>query len=65
MAHEVYHSNFERGAVAVVDEYGESNSLTFGRFKGDELTVLRKIPYPYSLDMFYAVITEYLGFKFN
>ena len=65
MAHAIFESPFDQGAVAVVDEYGEYNSVTLGKFSNNTIEVLKQIPYPHSLGVFYAAITEYLGFTPN
>ena len=65
MAHAAFQSPFERGAIAIVDEYGESASVTLGRFLGNRLEVLRTIPYPHSLGVFFSAVTEFLGFTAN
>ncbi len=65
LAHAVCQSPFEHGLAAVVDEYGEFNSVTIATFSGDNLTFSKTIPYPNSLGVFYATITEYLGFTPN
>jgi len=63
--HAVFQSTFPRGAVAILDEYGEFYSATLGRFRDKEIEIMRQIPYPHSLGVFYAAITEYLGFRPN
>ncbi|WDP89744.1 MAG: hypothetical protein HUN04_08485 [Desulfobacter sp.] len=64
-AHCVLHAPFERGAFAVVDEYGEIDSVTCGVFGSNGIQIQKKIPYPHSLGIFYAAITEFLGFMPN
>lgn len=64
-AHAAFQSPFDSGAVAVLDEYGETVSATLGRFKGNKIETLKSIPYPHSLGVFYAAVTEFIGFSPN
>lgn len=64
-AHAVFQSPFTQGAFAVVDEYGEVDSVTMGHFGDKGIEVLRRIPYPHSLGVFFAALTEHLGYAPN
>jgi carbamoyltransferase len=58
-------SPFESAAIAVIDEYSESASFTFGRIDGNRVTRIRELAFPHSLGMFYATLTAFLGFTPN
>ncbi len=58
-------SPFEEAAIAIVDEYGESSSMSFGKIAGNAVTMLRSTPFPHSLGVFYATLTAFLGFSPN
>ena len=61
----VYTSNFEECAVLGIDGVGETDTISFGRFKNGQLTYRTLGEYPYSLGLFYSAMTSYLGFKPN
>jgi carbamoyltransferase len=58
-------SPFEEAAVAIIDEYGELDSISLGTIRGNRTEVKRSVPFPYSLGVFYATFTQYLGFRPN
>lgn len=58
-------SPFERAAIAVVDEYGEVDSFTFGTIRGNKVEVLKRVGFPHSLGVYYATLTSFLGFTAN
>lgn len=60
-----FQSPFEEAAVLVADEYAERDSLHFAAVRGTNAHTLRTVPFPHSLGILYATITEYLGFKPN
>jgi carbamoyltransferase len=65
LAHAICQSPFERGLAVAVDEYGEFDSVTVATFKGSKMEIIKRIPYPNSLGVFFATFTEYLGFTPN
>lgn len=65
MAHAIFQSPFSRGLAMVIDEYGEFDSVTVATFSGNKYEIIKKIHYPNSLGVFYAAITEFLGFTPN
>lgn len=65
LAHAVWQSPFKKCLAAIVDEYGEFNSVTIALFDKGRIRVIKEIPYPHSLGVFYATFTEYLGFTPN
>ncbi|MCM2284770.1 MAG: hypothetical protein NDI81_08320 [Desulfobacula sp.] len=65
LAHAVYQSPFEKCLAVSIDEYGELASVTVAHFSNGRFTILKEIPYPNSLGVFFAAITEYLGFTPN
>lgn len=58
-------SPFEEAAVAIIDEYGEFVSLTLGSVHGNRVSIVKEVPFPHSLGVFYATFTEFLGFQPN
>lgn len=65
LAHAIAQSPFESGLAVIADEYGEFNSVTIAVFDRDRYDIIKRIAYPNSLGVFYAAITEYLGFVPN
>ncbi len=65
LAHAVCQSPFRSGLAIAVDEYSEYESVTVAKFHNNTLDVVKKIAYPHSMGVFYAAITEYLGFTPN
>lgn len=65
LAHAICHSPFDKGLAVIVDEYGEYYSVTIARFRKEKLEIIKRIAYPNSLGVFYAAMTEYLGFTPN
>lgn len=65
LAHAICQSPFEKGLSAAIDEYSEFSSVTLATFDRNELNIIRRLAYPHSLGVFYAAITEFLGFRPN
>lgn len=65
LAHAICHSSFKKGLAVIADEYGEFNSITIATFKNSAFKIIKQMPYPNSLGVFYAALTEYLGFTPN
>lgn len=65
LAHGVCQSPFNKGMAAAVDEYSEFHSASLATFDGDDLSIVKRLDYPHSLGVFYAAITEFLGFTPN
>jgi carbamoyltransferase len=65
LAHASCQSPFDKGLVAAVDEYSEFHSVTLAAFDGADLSIVKRLDYPHSLGVFYAAITEFLGFSPN
>lgn len=68
MAHasSAYHlSGFKDAAIMSIDGAGEFTSTLFAYGKDGEIRKIKEIIYPDSLGMFYATMTEYLGFAAN
>ncbi len=65
LAHAICHSPFAKGLAVAADEYGEYNSVTVAQFQDNKIEIIKEIPYPNSLGVFYAAFTEYLGFTPN
>lgn len=56
-------SPFEEAAIWTVDARGEVVTLTIGIGQGRSIKTFQTVNMPASLGMFYAGITDYLGFK--
>jgi carbamoyltransferase len=56
-------SGFDEASVLVVDGRGSHEATTLWRARGDEISLLETVEYPNSLGVFYAGITEMLGFE--
>jgi carbamoyltransferase len=56
-------SGFDEASVLIVDGRGSDESTTLWHAKGNELKLVEKYEYPNSLGVFYAGITEMLGFE--
>jgi carbamoyltransferase len=61
----VHASGFEDCAVASIDGIGELTTCLFGTARGGRVETLTEIQRPDSLGLFYAAITDYLGFEVN
>ena len=57
-----YTSPFERAAIIVADGMGESAGTTLAAGVDDRISILREFPISDSLGVFYATVTEYVGF---
>ena len=55
-------SPFNKAALISVDGFGDFLSCMTAMGTGNEIRVLKTVPYPHSLGMFYLTITQYLGF---
>ncbi|MCU0287613.1 MAG: carbamoyl transferase [Acidobacteria bacterium] len=60
-----YASPFNEAAVLSIDGIGEYETTTMAVGRGNELKVLRDIPYPHSLGFVWELITNFLGFRGN
>lgn len=59
-----YHlSAFDEAAIMTIDGKGEFTATMLARGRGREITKIREILNPDSLGLFYATITEFLGFE--
>ncbi len=58
-------SPFSEAAILVVDGVGEIATASYITAKGNTLTKLKEIDYPHSIGLFYAALTEYLGYRHN
>ncbi|MEO7996642.1 MAG: carbamoyltransferase [Gemmatimonadaceae bacterium] len=60
-----YPSPFEEAAVLTIDGVGEWATASMGVGRGNELQILKEMPWPDSLGLLYSAITYYTGFKVN
>ncbi|MCK4761173.1 MAG: carbamoyl transferase [Candidatus Aminicenantes bacterium] len=65
LASAYYASPFDEAAVLSIDGIGEYETTTMAVGRGNELKVLRDIPYPHSLGFVWELITNFLGFRGN
>jgi carbamoyltransferase len=56
-------SGFDEAAVLVIDGRGSHEATTLWKAQGETVTLLETIDYPNSIGVFYAGITEMLGFE--
>jgi len=60
-----YSSSFNNSAILVIDGVGEHATTSLYHGVNNSIKLLKQYYYPHSLGLFYAAITEYLGFKNN
>ncbi|MEW6221333.1 MAG: carbamoyltransferase [Thermodesulfobacteriota bacterium] len=60
-----YPSPFPEAAILTMDGVGEWATTTIGHGRGQEITLLRELPFPHSLGLVYSAFTLYCGFKVN
>jgi len=58
-------SPFEEAAILTVDGVGEWACATFGRGRGNQVSLLREIRFPHSVGLLYSAFTAFLGFEVN
>ena len=58
-------SPFSEAAILTVDGVGEWATTTIGRGCGNEIAVLKELPFPHSIGLLYSAFTYYCGFKVN
>lgn len=58
-------SPFNEAAIITIDGVGEwaTASICFGQ--GNNISILKELPFPHSLGLLYSAFTYYLGFKVN
>jgi len=60
-----YPSPYEEAAILTMDGVGEWATTTIGYGKGNDITILRELPFPHSIGLLYSAFTYYCGFKVN
>lgn len=60
-----YSSPFDYAALLIIDGVGEYATTSLYEGKHNSIKLLHQFYYPHSLGLFYAAITEFLGFKHN
>jgi carbamoyltransferase len=58
-------SPFDEAAILTIDGVGEWACATFGRGRGNEVTLLRETRFPHSVGLLYSAFTAFLGFEVN
>lgn len=60
-----YPSAFHEAAILTIDGVGEWATTTIAKGNGNNITVLKELPFPHSLGLLYSAFTYYCGFKVN
>ncbi len=60
-----YPSPFEDAAILIIDGVGELATASYFVSENGVIRKIKDIEYPHSLGLFYAAITEYLGWEHN
>jgi carbamoyltransferase len=58
-------SPFDESAILTIDGVGEWACATFGRGRGNEVSLLREVRFPHSVGLLYSAFTAFLGFEVN
>jgi carbamoyltransferase len=58
-------SPYDESAILVIDALGEIECTSFYKARGNKIEKLLSYSFPHSLGFFYAVMTDYLGFRSN
>lgn len=58
-------SPYESAALLTVDGVGEWTTTSWGRAKGNKISLDYELTFPHSLGLFYSVFTQFLGFRIN
>ena len=58
-----YYSKFDESLIITMDGKGEADSMIIAEAKGNQIKILERRDIFFSLGLFYASITKYLGFK--
>ncbi len=62
-AHAFFHSGFSKSSIITVDGRGEFETGYFGIGNNNKISKISNLIFPNSLGLFYASITQFLGFK--
>ncbi|MFC1936383.1 carbamoyltransferase [Chloroflexota bacterium] len=65
LSHAAFQSKFKECAALIVDEYGEFATTTLAHVNDTQIEILKQCWFPHSLGAFYAMFTEFLGFRAN
>ncbi|MEV6928107.1 carbamoyltransferase C-terminal domain-containing protein [Dactylosporangium sp. NPDC051485] len=58
-------SGFDDALIVTADQAGDGTSCAAFRSRGQELELLEAVPFPDSIGLFAALVTQYLGFRSN
>ncbi len=58
-------SPFDEAAILTIDGVGEWACATFGRGRGNDVSLVREIRFPHSVGLLYSAFTAFLGFEVN
>ncbi|GAB3862106.1 carbamoyltransferase [Dactylosporangium cerinum] len=58
-------SGFDDALIITADQAGDGTSCAAFRGRGPELELLEAVPFPDSIGLFAALVTQYLGFRSN
>jgi len=62
-ANAFFMSPYNEAAILTVDGRGENDTCLFAKGKGNQISRIKSVTMPHSLGLFYATLTDYLGFK--
>ncbi|HIJ77967.1 MAG: carbamoyltransferase [Desulfobulbaceae bacterium] len=60
-----YPSSFDEAAILTIDGVGEWATTTIAKGQGNNITIIKELPFPHSLGLLYSAFTYYCGFKVN
>ncbi len=60
-----YPSPFNKAAILTIDGVGEWATTTIGVGDGNNITILKELPFPHSVGLLYSAFTYYCGFRVN
>ncbi|MGB0982838.1 MAG: carbamoyltransferase [Saprospiraceae bacterium] len=60
-----YPSPFRDAAILTIDGVGEWATASICQGTGNEIKIIKELPFPHSLGLLYSSFTYYLGFKVN
>jgi carbamoyltransferase len=60
-----YPSPFEKAAILTIDGVGEWATTTICSGEGNDIIILKELPFPHSVGLLYSAFTYYCGFRVN
>lgn len=62
-AHSYFSSGFEKATSICIDGYGDCSTITIAKCSQGSIKIIKSIPFPESIGLWYSGMTYYLGFK--